>query len=377
MDTQVEPINPDSQPAQESTSGALDARTPGGKTDVQTAASSPATGDQQPKSIQEALKQVKPESVQGGTGEDGQDGDSPLDPDHEGSEANADGAAPQEDEQGEATAEADRSLNLPFTKRPEWQGLLKLMPEDKKSEVIKTIRPVFEQAQALSVEVRQLKPKAAVADEFRQYAGDEQGFQTMRHIVRAYAVDPASSVPILEQMLQDARERAGLVVTDADLKQRLDDGELDERTAIELQTARVGAKSAQARAKQTEQSAVSQRQAQAQQETMRALNEWEERIRGQDTAFGDVTDDADPKHGESVADQVFDAIRLLQLRQPQAGKAELLAEAERVHRLARGRLANVRGAQRKVITSGSSSITARPEPKTMREALNGVRRERG
>lgn len=377
MDTEVAPLNSESTSAQDSPSGALNARSPAENRDGQTAVSSPATGDQKPKSIQEALKQVKPEIVEDATSEDQQDGDSPLNPNAESGEANADGAEDNQDGQSPANAEADSSLNLPYTKMPEWQAVVKSVPADKKSEVIKAIRPVFEKSQRLTVEVQQLKPKAAVADEFRQYAGDEAGFQTMRQIVRAYAVDPAASVPVLEQMLQDARERAGLVVVDADLKDRIARGELDESDATELQKTRVEAKTAKTRLTQAEQAQQQRAEQAALAEVAQSLNAWEEKIRGQDPDFGNVTPDEDPQHGVSIADQVLDGIRLLQMRNPKAGKAELLAEADRIHKLARGRLSNVRGRQQRVITSGSSSITARPEPKTMKEALAQVKRERG
>ena len=374
MDEEVAPLNNESTSAQDSTSGALNARSPGENRDDQTAVSSSATGDTKPKSIQEALKQVKPEVVEDATSEDWQDGDSPLDPNAESGEAAADGAEDHQDGQSPANADTDSSLNLPYTKMPEWQAVVRNVPADKKSEVIKAIRPVFEKSQRLTVEVQQLKPKAAMADEFRQYAGDEQGFQTMRQIVRAYAVDPAASVPVLEQMLQDARERAGLVVVDADLKERLDLGELDERAATELQKTRIEAKTAQTRLTQAEQT---QQQRAEQAEVADSLNAWEEKVRGQDPDFGNVTPDEDPQHGVSIADQVLDGIRLLQDRNTKATKADLLEEADRIHNLARRRLSNVRGRTQRVITSESSSITARPEPKTMREALSQVKRERG
>ena len=376
MDTEVAPLNPESTSAQDSTSGALTARSPAENRDGQTAVSSPATGDQKPKSIQEALKQVKPEVVEDATSEDGPDGDSPRNPNAESGEVHANAAEDTKDGQSPANAEADSSLNLPYTKEPAWQAVVKSVPADKKSEVIKAIRPVVEKSQRLTVEVQQLKPKAAVADEFRQYAGDEAGFQTMRQIVRAYAVDPAASVPVLEQMLQDARERAGLVVVDADLKARLESGELDETAATELQKTRVEANTAKNRLKQTEQTQQQRAEQEASQELSNSLNSWEERIRESDPDFGNVTPDEDPQHGVSIADQVLDGIRLLQMRNPKAGKAELLAEADRIHKLARGRLSNVRGRQQRVITSESSSITARPEPKTMKEALAQVKRER-
>lgn len=377
MDTEVAPLNTESTSAQDSTTGALQTPSPGEKQDGQPAVSSTATGDQKPTSIREALQKVKPEVVEDATNEDEQDSDSPRDPNAEAGKAEADGAGEHQDGRSQANAEADGSLNAPYTKDAAWQAVVQSVPPDKKSAVIKAIRPVFEKSQRLAVEVQQLKPKAAVADEFRQYAGDEAGFQTMRSIVRAYAVDPAASVPVLEQMLQDARERAGLVVVDADLKTRIESGELDENAATELQKTRVEAQNAKNRLKQTEQTQAQRAEQAAAMEVAESLNSWEERIRSQDPDFGNVTPDEDPQHGVSIADQVLDGIRLLQMRNPKAGKAELLQEADRIHKLARSRLSNVRGRSQRVITSESSSITARPEPKTMKEALQQVKRERG
>lgn len=376
MDTEVEPINTESASAQDSSSGDLTTRTPAEETDVQPAESSPATGDQKPKSILEALKGVKPEVVEDATSEDQQDGDSPLNPNAESGEAAVDEAVDNQDGQSTAKTEADGSLNLPYTKEAAWQAVVKNVPLDKKSEVIKAIRPVFEKSQRLTVEVQQLKPKAAIADEFRQHAGDDEGFKTMRHIIRGYATGDAACVPILEQMLQDLRERTGLVVSDADIKTRIENGELDETTGTELQRTRIEAKAAKNRLTQAEQERQQREVESASNDVAQSLNTWEEKVRGQDPDFGNVTPDDDPKHGESIADQVLDGIRLLQMRNPRAGKAELLAEADRIHKLARGRLQNVRGRTQRVITSESSSTTARPAPKTMKEALAQVKPER-
>ena len=265
----------------------------------------------------------EPEVVEDATSEDQQDGDSPLNPNAESGEAAVDEAVDNQDGQSTAKTEADGSLNLPYTKEAAWQAVVKNVPLDKKSEVIKAIRPVFEKSQRLTVEVQQLKPKAAIADEFRQHAGDDEGFKTMRHIIRGYATGDAACVPILEQMLQDLRERTGLVVSDADIKTRIENGELDETTGTELQRTRIEAKAAKNRLTQAEQERQQREVESASNDVAQSLNTWEEKVRGQDPDFGNVTPDDDPKHGESIADQVLDGIRLLQMRNPRAGKAEI------------------------------------------------------
>ncbi len=260
-------------------------------------------------------------------------------------QANAEGAADNQDERSTAEAKADGSLNVPFAKRAEWTGLMALVPQDKRGEVIKTIRPVFEQAQRLDAQVRELTPKAAMVDEFRQHAGDEQGFNTMRQIIRAYATDPAASVPILEQMLVDAKQRGGLVVTSPDLQARLTeidqqvaDGVLDETVAAKwkadltgVEKDRVAGKTAQAKLQSQEQARTQSASRQAQAARVDALNKWEENIRSRDPSFGDVTDINDPEHGKSVADQVLMAIRLKATDNPNATTEDLIKEADRVH----------------------------------------------
>jgi len=153
MPTTVEPLNTESAPAQDSSTGDLTTRTPAEETDVQPAVSSTATGDQKPKSILEALQRVKPEVAEDAASEDQQDGDSPLNPNAESGEVAAETAEGQQDGQPKANADADGSLNLPYTKDEAWQAVVKNVPADKKSEVIKAIRPVFEKAQRLSAEV--------------------------------------------------------------------------------------------------------------------------------------------------------------------------------------------------------------------------------
>jgi hypothetical protein len=265
---------------------------------------------------------------------------------------------------------------------------MSLVPPDKRSEVIKTIRPVFEQAKRLDAQVRELTPKAAMVDEFRQHAGDEQGFNTMRQIIRAYATDPAASVPILEQMLVDAKQRGGLVVTSPDLQARLTeidqqvaDGVLDETVAAKwkadltgVEKDRVAGKTAQAKLQSQEQARTQSASRQAQAARVEALNKWEENIRSRDPSFGDVTDINDPEHGKSVADQVLMAIRLKASDHPNATTEDLIKEADRVHKLAKSRLAGPPRTQR-VVTSAGSSVTATRKPMSVMDAMDQVRLE--
>lgn len=359
-------------------------------TDVTAGSSAPDTGVKEPDSISAALDAVPlEEPADAGDTPAGAESKAEEAPPHaetNDDQAGADGAAGNQDERPNAEAPAEGSLNVPFAKRPEWEGLMKLVPEAARKDVIKTIRPVFEQAQRMEAQVRELTPKAALVDEFRQFAGDEQGFTTMRQIIRAYATDPAASVPILEQMLTDARARGGLVVTSPDLTARLTeidqqvaDGVLDETVAArwkadlgDVEKARVNGKAAQNRLQQQAQSQQQARTAAEQQARVDALNAWEENIRSRDPSFGDVTDVNDPEHGKSVADQVLMAIDLLRHRNPQATTDDLIAEANRIHRLAKSRLSGPPRQQR-VVTSAGSSVTATRKPMSVRDAMDQVK----
>ncbi len=307
--------------------------------------------------------------------------------DAEAGEAAADEATEGKDEKSGAEGKADGSLNQgSWDKTPEWSGLLKLTPPEKRGEVIKAIRPIFERAHKAEEAVKRLKPAVDLVNEFRHYAGDEQGFEQMRHIIRQYATDPAASVPVLEGMLQDARQRAGLVVTSDDLKARLDEidaqvaaGELSETVAEKWKadiaaTEQSRAGTRQAATKLQAHETTQQRQAaQAMvQARAKALNDWEARIQQTEPSFGEITDVTDPNHGKSLADDVFDGVTLFMTRVPNATPAQLVGEAERVLKLAKAKRGQAIRQQR-VITSEGSSINAKRKPRTVMEAMNNVK----
>jgi hypothetical protein len=333
--------------------------------------------------MSEALAQVKleePTEVKPGSE------DSPApEKKAESEEVETDKAA-KTDEQATETAKTDDSANDHFHKRPEWGELNKALGKDGAAKARPIIRKLMEREHQATEQVRQMRP---VVDELRQHTGDEKGFQTMRNIVRAYATDPAAAIPILEQMLNDAKGRAGHVVTSPDLKAKLDQiqkkvdsGEMDDETAevargavLDAEKARAGGKNATARAQQTETQRVTEAQRVQQDQTLQTLNSWEENLRERDPDFGNVTPADDPKHGESVADQVFDALQLKFMQNRNIGADKLIAEANRVYKLARGRLAAPRARESRPVTTTSSSITAKPKARTMREAMDSVKLE--
>ena len=290
------------------------------------------------------------------------------------------------DEQAAEAGKAEDSANDPFNKRPEWGELDKALGKDGAKKARPIIRNLMQREHRATEQVRQMKP---VVDELKAHTGDEKGFQTMRNIVRAYATDPGAAVPILEQMLNDARTRAGHVVTSTDLKQQVakldkkfEDGLIDEETyklakesLVEAEKGRASSKSAAARVEQTEAQRQQAARAEAQNRTLGTINSWEENIRERDPDFGNVTPAEDPRHGESVADRVFDALQLKFMQNPNATAVQLIAEANRVYKMARGQLATPKARESRPVTSTSSSITAKPKARTMREAMDHVKLE--
>lgn len=331
--------------------------------------------------MSEAMDRVKlenPEDKKTGTE------DSPTPEQKAESEKAKNGEPAAKDEQAGDQGKADDSANDHFDKRPEWGELNKALGKDGAKKVRPIIRNLMERERRATDQVTQLRP---VVDELKRYTVDDAGFKKMRDVVRAFAEDPSASVPVLEQMLESARQRSGHVVTSPDLKQRLavldkklEDGHLDEEThalardaILEAEKGRAGAKSATAKVQQTQTQRLTEARQAAMTTTLNSLNAWETNIRERDPDFGNVTPAEDPKHGESVADRVFDALQLKFSRNPNATTEELIAEATRVHKLARGQLARPAARESRPVTTTGSSTTAKPKPKTMREAMDHVK----
>lgn len=341
-------------------------------------------GAKQPVSMEEALAGAKleqPAEEAAGAANDAatETGGSP-DPKTEGQTE----AKPKADEPGAEQEAAD-----PFHKRPEWAELKTAVGPELWKKARPVLRKVLEAEAIANARVRELQPLRPIVDELRAHTGDEAGFTTMRNIVRAYANDPAAAVPILENMLLDARTRSGLVVTSTDLKGRLEKLEADARAGtidgtelaarkaelVELESARAAKRQAEGRLTQTE----TQRRQQAENASAGALasslNSWEEGIRQRDPDFGNVTDVDDPQHGVSVADRVFDGIRLFRMAKPQSTNEQVLAEVQRVYKLARGSLPQKPLRESRPVTVQGSSITAKPKARTVREAMDNVKLE--
>lgn len=120
------------------------------------------------------------------------------------------------------------------------------------------------------------KADRATLQEIKELAGDEQGFNNLKVLLRDIRDNPAQSVAMLENLLADAKDRAGMVVKSTDIKQRLDDGKIDEETALELERSRAGSESAKRR-EQAERQAQSER---LQRSMVGALDQWEQNVMG-------------------------------------------------------------------------------------------------
>jgi len=210
-----------------------------------------------------------------------------------------------------------------------------------------------ERIEGLVREVKQYKP---IVEELKRYAGDENGFNNMVALVRNHANNPAEAVPMLEMLLQDARERAGLVVKSADVKQKLDDGLIDEPTALELEQARV----AKSQAKRDREAQAAQQITQAQQAKVTALNQWEQSVRTRNPDF------------DSISDRVRDRFISLATQQPPETDKDATALAQQAYDDVTAWVQQrIPAKTQKVATSsGSSTSKATARPRSIKELVD-------
>lgn len=385
MDTNVETLNPESAPSTDSTLNNPGSAPSADSTHKQEADSSPDSGAKEPGSLAEALAAVKleqpgEETPGAGSGEEQQSEESPTTDKPDATETDADEPKGEKDEPPAGEGAKPEAGDAHFHARPEWQDAVKLGGDKIKP----ILRKLFGREAQLNQQVDRQRQELTHLTELKQYTGDDTGFNQLKHIVRAYANDPAAAVPILEKMLADSRQRAGFELSSDDLKaqagridQLVSDGLMDESTAeaqrkilTEAERARAGHKQATSRLSEQERAQAHQQQ----ERELASINAWEESIRQLDADFGQVTDVDDPNHGVSVADQVFDAMCIKRQARPDATVADLLNEAKRAYRIATERRAPKVLRQQRVITShSSSSPTAKPAPRSVREAMDNVR----
>jgi len=172
-------------------------------------------------------------------------------------------ADPKADDPDKVLSQSDGA----FHKQPEWQALKKVTGE-KFAEVKPLLRKLFDNSsRELKQQVEKLKLSDTVVTRLRTATKGDQGLNDAVSLIERFDTDPASSVPMLEQLLADAKERAGLEISSNDLKpdlakltEQLDNGMIDQKEfdkqkgrLLEVEKARAKAKDADARIKATEQ----------------------------------------------------------------------------------------------------------------------------
>jgi len=285
------------------------------------------------------------------------------------------GEAAPADEQGAKPGEAETGPDAPFHKRPEWAELTTALGEDGAKKARPILRKLMERETALSTQIEQSKPEVEAARELKTLVGDEKGFEFMRGVVRMFANGDPKGIPVMEAMLNQMRERNGLVVQSADVKARLEKGEIDEAAALEIEKARAGQRQTQA---QLEAQRQREQQSQVERQTasnLQVLNEWESSIRTKDVDFGNVTGPDDPQYGVSKADQVMTELTAsLQARPPKTHQ-DLVAAAQKAYDTVQRRVATYLPKPRAIkapITSDSSSRTAKVKPKGFKETSDAA-----
>lgn len=184
--------------------------------------------------------------------------DSPTEEAETGDEAEQ--SSEVEPEDGKAKSKDD---DVPFNKHPRWQEMLREKKE-------------------LTTKVQELETRAGLVSELEQYTGGQEGLQNLRALARTFDQSPADAVPMLEKLLEDARARGGLVISDDDLKADLDAGLVSEERAKELQQARIERQNRE----QAEKQRGEQGQAQAKQAIVTALDAWQQNIQSKNPDFG-------------------------------------------------------------------------------------------
>jgi hypothetical protein len=239
-------------------------------------------------------------------------------------------------------------------------------PEAKKEEPAKAEKDEAEKfdERSLSAKARkrfqelanEAKENRGIVDELKRYAGDEDGWRNMRLLIRNHAENPAEAVPMLEMLLNDARERAGLVVKSPDIRQKLDDGLVDEPTALELEQARVAAQ----RNKAAQEAQAREKAAESQQAMVTALDQWEASVRSR-------LPDYDSYQGLVRAKLSEAAMRTFP-KSPDEAVQMAQSALDDITGWVKQRMTPVQ--PRKVATSSGSSTKASAKPRSLRDIID-------
>jgi hypothetical protein len=353
-------------------------------------AGSPTAQDNKPPTFAETLGQAKEllgkDLPEQGAGEGAADKSATAKPDT--AEATpADQAV--KDEQARKAAEAEKGSDAAFNERQEWKDLATAMPKEAWDKARPIVRKLLERENALNGQLAESKPLTEAARELKTLAGDDKGFEFMRGVVRMFAAGDPKGIPIMEAMLKQMRERNGMVIQSPDLTsktaeidQAVQKGQLTEEQAaarkadlLEVEKARAGQKQSQAQLeaqRQREQQSRVETQARANQT---ALDDWESSIRTKDADFGNVTEESDPQHGVSKADQVMTELTASLQAKPPRNQQELVAAAQKAYDVVNRRMAAYLPRPKPIkppIGSDSSSRTAKVKPKGFKETADAA-----
>lgn len=219
-----------------------------------------------------------------------------------------------------------------------------------------------EQVRKLTEERDGLKSRTAVLDELRSYTGGDAGFENAKTLMRTYAQAPSEAIPMLKQLLADAEQRAGLVLTRDDLKERVDAGVLDEATALKIQRAEQFAQQQESaqRTAAVEQSTRAEREA-----VGKAVQAWVETTKRNDPDF--------QRKEQLIIDR---SMRMVEAEAGRRGRnlnpQEMVAIASAAHAQVTRELGEMlprSGGLRATTSQGSSSTNTRTEPRSIRDAI--------
>jgi len=214
-------------------------------------------------------------------------------------DGDTDTKAGEKDKAGEGEGEqAEDDSDLPFHKHPRWQQMKQQRDEFKeKAEAAEA------QLQELG-DVNQVKEQATRYQEINgflsQHGLNGDDFANGLHVMNLMKNDPESALPYIESYYHALQRMTGNTVPD-DLKQKVDDGLIDEETAQQLsreraQAARLKQQNQQlSQAEQQRQREYEQYQAQSQQqETVKKLataaDEWETKWQKSDPDYDKLAD---------------------------------------------------------------------------------------
>jgi hypothetical protein len=197
-------------------------------------------------------------------------------------------------------------------------------------------------------------------DELTHYTGGEQGFDNFKTLLKLHAEDPVQAVPLLEKVLEDAKQRAGLVIQSDDIKRKLDDGVVDEATARELEQSRKDRERTQQKLKaeaESRQKLESERLLNSQ---TAAMNAWESNIRGRDPEY------------DNIADLVKDRFQALATAEYPETPADAVAMVDKAYKEVTQRLRKLAPAKQpmKVAASSGSSAKVSAKPKSIEDVID-------